>query len=311
VIYLKKLLFTIPFLLLFYGFIYQLNFIFKDIYFVFDFGMVTFIKLVTIILLAVLANLFFSIFVTLAVDPKLIIPIIILAAIAPFIFLPSPYGLILALGSLATFGFGFISINNKLATYFDFNPSKLLNPSIKTLTFFLILFCTIIFYFYSLSIIKEKPFQIPDSLIDSLITLTQQNQNESSQAEPSPTNQFPKLTKELVEQIKENPQVLKQYGLTPQSFDELIKTQNSPTGEIDTSLIAKSAIKDKLQMMLNPYLKYLPILLAAMLFSTLYFIESVLIILTPLVIKLIFMILEKSNFIKFTTETREVKKLVV
>lgn len=75
--------------------------------------------------------------------------------------------------------------------------------------------------------------------------------------------------------------------------------------------LIKDAIKDQFQTMIDPYVSYLPTLLSILLFFTLKSIQSLLSVLVGPAVSLIFYILEKTGYITFTKEMREVKKMVV
>lgn len=73
----------------------------------------------------------------------------------------------------------------------------------------------------------------------------------------------------------------------------------------------KQTVKDQLQNLLKPYLGFIPMALAVILFLTLQSIVSILGLLIYPLLWLVFYMLEKTNFISFTTEMREIKKMVV
>lgn len=102
--------------------------------------------------------------------------------------------------------------------------------------------------------VQEQGFQIPDSLIDASLKLTDQ-------------------------------------------------------GQIDS--LVKEALKDQIQNLIKPYLGLIPAVVAALLFFTLQALTSLVSLLIYPLLWLIFLILEKIGFVKFTTEMREVKKMVV
>ena len=92
---------------------------------------------------------------------------------------------------------------------------------------------------------------------------------------------LPQITPEQIELLKQNPDLLKQ------------------------------AVKDQLQGVIKPYLGFVPTALAVLLFITLESIVSFLTIFIYPLLWLTFYVLEKTGFVKFTTEMRPVKKMVV
>lgn len=78
-----------------------------------------------------------------------------------------------------------------------------------------------------------------------------------------------------------------------------------------TSNLIKSAVKDQIQNFIKPYQNFIPALLAILLFFTLQSLTSIISLIIDPLLWLIFLILEKSKFIRFEIEQRPVKKLVV
>lgn len=89
--------------------------------------------------------------------------------------------------------------------------------------------------------------------------------------------------------------------LTPQS-PELVNPVNS---------LIKQTINDQMQNLLKPFLGFIPAILAILLFLTLQSLSSIINLLIYPLLRIIFYILEKINFIHFETEMREVKKMII
>lgn len=251
--------------------------------------------------LVVLSSLSFIVFTTLANDWKFIAPIAVVAAILPIILIAAPLGYVLAIGLLVVLTLSFALLENTLKSYLTFQPSDLFGPSIKTLSSFLIILISITFYFASSAQIKQKGFQIPDSLIDSVIKLMPQPE-ESGQK----TSQLPQISPEQLALLKQNPDLLRKSGLDPKILDSL--NQNSPTTSQD---LIKQTIKDQLNNLIKPYEGFIPAALALLLFVTLKSFESLLSILVNPLLGLIFYVLAKLRIITFTEEMRPIKKMVV
>ncbi len=75
--------------------------------------------------------------------------------------------------------------------------------------------------------------------------------------------------------------------------------------------LIKQTVKDQVQNFIKPYTNFVPAVLAVLLFVTLHSLTSILNLLVSPLLWLIFLILEKTGFIKFEVEQRPVKKLIV
>lgn len=297
----KKLIFALPFLLVLVGVYQYLGIILGNPYLIFDFNVATLIQLVVFLLLLLLASLFFIIFATLASDIKLILPVAFLGALSALVMLTAPASLIIAGGFLVVFLISYLALNKKLETYLTFQPTKLLIPSITQLAALLLLVTSLAFYLTADNKIRTEGFQIPDSVLDPIIAMNMPDQ-------PFDTAQGkPQIPPEQLQLLKQNPGLLKQYGLDPSVLDQ-VNTQTPQS--IETSLI-KTEVKKQINNLVQPQIQFLAPALAILFFFTFKFGLSILsIILYPLV-GLIFTILEKIGFTQYTKEMREVKKLVV
>lgn len=155
--------------------------------------------------------------------------------------------------------------------------------------------------------IAQDGFQIPDSLIDATIQFTQPK---TDQEEPF----LPQLSipQEQLDLLKQNPDLLKQSGLDPKILDTLNQPQKSSKAPQDLSNnLIKSAVKDQVQNFIKPYMDFIPAILAILLFFTLQSLTSIINLLISPILWITFYILEKSGFIKFTTEMRPVRKMVM
>ncbi|MBI2600379.1 hypothetical protein HYW42_00330 [Candidatus Daviesbacteria bacterium] len=99
-------------------------------------------------------------------------------------------------------------------------------------------------------------------------------------------------------------------NLMPQNSFSNTEDNLSNSSDLTQTLLKKT-IKEQFKTMLDPYLGIIPLVLAALFFVSLHSIASLLFILFPSLIFIIFYLLEKSNFIRFEKEMREVKKLVI
>lgn len=250
----KKLLFAPFFLMAFTALIYQLPPIFKSIDFIFSLSVNNLFQLIIISSLVVLSSFFFIMFATIALDWKLILPVDLLLSIIPLFFLDQAIGVVLAVAVFISLLITYLSLENTLKTYLNFQPTILFGPSVKHLSSFLILIIAISYFLTISRYINQQGFQIPDSLIDA-------------------TLQF-----------------------TPQALpNDLIK----------------QTVQDQIQSFIKPYLSFIPAILALLLFFSLQSLTSIVNLLIHPLLWITFYILEKTGYIKFTTEMRPVKKMVV
>lgn len=75
--------------------------------------------------------------------------------------------------------------------------------------------------------------------------------------------------------------------------------------------LIKQTVKDQFQNLLKPYLSFIPAILALFLFLTLQSLTSLINLLIYPLLWIIFYILQKTGFVRFEAEMREVKKMVV
>lgn len=258
----KKLIFTPLFLIAFALLISQLSPIFKSTDLIFSLSMDTLIQLLTVSGLVVLSSLFFVLFASFAMDWKLIMPMGLLTAILPVIFLDHTIAIILAVTVLVSLLISFLSLENTLKNYLTFQPNTLFGPAIKHLSSLLILIITLTYFLAINQVVTQNGFQIPDSLIDTALKAIPQPQDTTA----------------------------------PQDL---------------TSDILKQTIKDQFQNLIKPYLNFIPAILALLLFFSLHSLTSIINLLIHPLLWLTFFILEKTGYIKFTTEMRPIKKMVL
>lgn len=305
-----------------------------------------FITLTLFILPIFLTSLFFVIFSALAQDLKIVGSVIFVSLILPFIFLPLSFTIIFLGFGFMVFLVIFYAVYNKMLHYIDFKPGALLSSSIRYLTIGLILVMSVS-YFLAVNLKFQSPdFAIPDQVIDSIIKMSTSSFNPSSQllqlqgfkttklAQSQPT-----ITPEQLEMLRNNPELLKQFGLDPSVLDSFNNspssgstTKPSPTSStrrttpstspsnipsLTPNLLDPSSgpinslLKGQIEGIIKPLLPFLPFLFASsffmIIFSQLFFLT----ILTTPLLWFVFWILEKSKLVHFEKEMREVRKLVV
>ena len=294
-IMLKKLILAPVFLTVFAFLASQIVPFLKSYDIIFSLSSNSLIQLIILAFLILISGLIFNLFITFAQNWKMVLPVALFASILPMLFLEPVLGLIFGLGVLISLSLTYLTLTNKLKTYFTFNPNALISPSIKQLTGLLILTFSLTYFLSINQIIQKTGFQIPDSLIDTALKFTP---IESSL--PQETSQF-SIPPEQLELLKQNPDLLKQYGLDPKILDT---PQNTSTNLI------KQTVKDQLQNFIKPYLNFIPAVLALLLFISLQSLVSFLNLLIHPILWIIFYILEKTGFIRFEIEQRPVKKMV-
>lgn len=304
---LKKLTFAPLFLVSFLTLIYLINPLFKSYDFVFSLALSTLIVLVKISLLIFLSSLLFIVLATIAQDWRISMPVAIIGSAVPFIFLDSSLAFVFAAGIFLSLLLSNLNLDVALKSYLNFQPSNLLGPPIRHLSGFLILIICIVYFFSASKIITQNGFQIPDSLIDTALQLT------TSSLPNIQTEQanLPQITPEQLDLLRKNPELLRQSGLDPSMLESLTTPQkNQPPANLANNLI-KQTVKDQIQNFIKPYISFVPVGLSILLFLTLQFFTSITNIFIYPLLWLLFLILEKTNFIKFETEQRTVRKMVV
>lgn len=304
----KKLAFAPLFLIFFALLVYQLTPFLSSYDFIFSFSLNNLIQLIIIAALFSASGLLFSVFVTLAADWKLVLPVNLIAASIPMLFMDPALAIVFAVAVFISFLLIFLSLETALKSYLTFKPEVLLGPSIRRLASLLVLAFCLIFFLSTNKIIAQEGFQIPDSLIDTALKMTPL---ESPAEEDTQVARLPDIAPEQLELLKKNPELLRQSGLDPSILDSLNSPKSSKKPQNFTQDLIKQTVKDQIQNFIKPYINFIPAALAILLFLTLQSLTSILNLLIYPLLWLTFYILEKTGFVKFTVEQRPVKKLVV
>lgn len=184
---------------------------------------------------------------------------------------------------------------------------SLLSPIVKQVTGILILLLSLGFYLSVNQKIAQNGFEIPDSLIDTALKVSQPSI--PVQGFKYDKTLMAQITPDQLELLKKNPELLKQYGIDPKTLDSLPVSVSTP--DLNTTAMIKPLVKDQLQNIIKPYQNFIAPILALLFFLTLQSLTALLGLFISPILWLIFLLLEKTNFIHFETEMREVKKLVV
>ncbi len=326
----KKLAFALPFLALLAGLILFASPFLKTAELIFSLNWQTFYQLLSLCVLILASALIFTIFAALSLDWRLILPVTALAAFIPLLFTSPPLSFVLGFGIAASLFLSYINLESRMKSYLTFQGTTLLSPIVKRLAGFLILTLSVSFYFSVSKQTAQSGFEIPDSLIDNVLKITPspslpvQGFTYGSTGSPQPglVAQLPQVTPEQLELLKKNPSLLRQYGIDPKTLDNLTTPPAKPTSSVKPSAqttpsinpateMIRPLIKNQLQNMLKPYQKIIPAVLALLLFLTLQSFVAVLEIFLSPIIWLVFYTLEKTGFVRFEVEMRQVKKLTL
>lgn len=297
----KKLLFSIPFLLTTPLLFWQLGVFLKNPYIIISLDIQSLLQLVLLVSLILLVSICFTVSVTTSQNWKITIPVSLAASLFAFIFMPPNFAIASSIGNFTVFAVTYTILSNKLKIYLTFDPPTLLSPSIKNLAWMLILVSTMSFFFAATAKIKEERFTLPQSIIDQVanyISASQLSLDETGQEQPA-------LTPDQMELLKNNPEILKKYGVNIES----LSGSNVPQKLQENPL--KALIRKQADSFISPYEPFIPGVLAALFLFTLLSIQSLLSIVIHPIIWLIFLLFEKAQVITFSKETREVKKIVV
>ncbi len=168
-----------------------------------------------------------------------------------------------------------------------------------------------ILYFLSAGqIVQEKGVKIFDPLIDSTNSLF--NPLPDSQT-TTPEQSKAKIQAEI-DKLKNNPELIKLYGIDPKTLSDPGQVNaviNRVQEKIGVNSSQADLIKGLAHSMIQPYLGFVAPILAILTFFAITSSVSLLSLLLPVLLWATFSLLKSTGFIKFETEMREVKKLVV
>jgi len=305
---LKKLILAPLFLIVFALLIYQLTPFLKSYDFIFSLSLDSLIQFAVVAVLISLSSLLFVLLSTFASSWKISILISAAASILPLLFISPSLAIVFTAGILISAMLTYLSLNEALKSYLNFKPEALLGPAIRHLSGLLIISFCLIYFFSTSKMVAEKGFQIPDSLIETALKMTPLD---LATEQNSPTPKLPALSQEQIDLLKQNPELLRQSGLDPAILDTLNQPKSSKAPQNLTQDLIKQTVKDQIQTFIKPYINFIPAGLALLLFLTLQALTSFVNLSIYPLLWIIFYILEKTGFVKFETEQRPVKKLVV
>lgn len=301
-IYFKKFVFAIPFLLFLTATSLNIPQFLNNPYLFLSFDISDLLKVITLVVLILLTSLMFVIFASLANDWKLILPVSLLSALPIILIVQGSPSYLLSIGLIISLGLTYAVLYFKLKSYLTFSASAILGPSAKHLSLLFLALLSVAYFLTTSSNIGDK-FHIPDTLLNPIIKIASPTQDLTLDNSPS----LPSIDPTQIAFLKSNPQLLKQYNIDPKVLDTLTqpsmsKKELNPVNEL---------VKSQLQEMIKPYTQFIAPVLGLLFFLTLLSMSSLLSILVAPLLWLIFYLLEVSGFVMFEKEMREVKKLVI
>ena len=286
----KKLVFSLPFVISFIGYCIFLHQFLENPNLLFGIDIQTILLSAWVVITAILTGFFFSLFITISQDKKIVLCPIPAILLSSFLLLPESSRLIITISLCFLFLFIFLSLRHTLNTYISFTPQTLLLSHIKHVATFLFILGSLAFYLSFQQQIQKQGFLLPQPIFDAILKTVPQAQflNLTGEQSDSPKN---------IKQIKNNPELLKQFGLTEDMLNPKQLTQ--------------SQLQQQTTNLLKPYESFLPIIFSALFFFSLHSLASIFSIFLGPLISLVFWILDKTKFTTYTTEARQVRKLVV
>jgi hypothetical protein len=335
--YFKKLLFGGIFLILFTGLHFFLFPLLTSYEWIFGLNQSSFNQIIQLSLLLIFSSMSLVIFFFLVNHRLLGVGLAVLGALIPVAFSFNSTGFLLCGLYLLTFITSYFLVENTSRHYISFSAPTLLIPHIKTLATLILIIICIGYYLTINLVIKEKGFSIPEAIIpDSVIeNLINQQMDSMTIKGDKYIAQLPQLTAEQLQILKQNPDLLRQYGVDPAILDQYDQqtapigsvsstprsTPNSKAIQVPTSTATSPTVAVVKKMALAPvndlikdYQFLVAPILALLLFSAFSFVFFFFFLFNFIsggIIKIIFYILEKTGFIHFQKEMREVQKLVI
>ena len=234
--------------------------------------------------------------------------------------------------SLALAGFIFLvltlsatQITSEIKNYIKFSPAKIFPTKVRRLLFLLALGISTGFGFQYSQKIQREGFTLPESVISTtlgpIVTLLEAqlgNQIEQllgdkfeAQIGTRDQEEILKYLKDETTETLEEGQGRKQFGLTPENLN-LDKVGIGTGGSLELSEAASGlapTLKNQIDTMIAPYIKFIPILAALALFSLLQFLGLIASYLVAPLITTTIWLLKKTGFAHLEKEQVEVERL--
>lgn len=221
----------------------------------------------------------------------------ILSSLSVFLVFEDPlFSMIAASLLFVVFLFGTWEIRNQIVSYFHFNPKVIFSSSLHPFTTLLTIILSVGFFFSYNSYIQKNGFSLPQELIDQVAALTVKNIS----------NQ---ISQEGGQRLKVDPDQLKKLGLKEQDLESALSNNTELASQVSGKLSLE--LRGNLQNLINPYLSFIPIVAAVLLFFTTHSLVGLGFFLIPMALSLVFFVLEKTKIISFEEQTQVVKRLVL
>lgn len=204
-LYFKKLIFGLPFILAVAAFAWQIEPFLQDFSLLFSFNFNLLYQTIMLVATIAMVAYLFTVFAVLASDWILVLPVIIIACLFTIIFVTAPMSFFLAIGLLVIFAISFAQTYNKVTK----NPTSfhvsgdVVKPSGFLITL-IILVASITLYF-SVSASSDKAIQ---KIIDSVVSIssgimkTQQLPQNTAAQDLALEAAKPMITKQVTDMIK-------------------------------------------------------------------------------------------------------------
>jgi hypothetical protein len=315
----KKLAVAPLFLITLFTAINQMRALYGNTNLVFSFDSQIFYTIAVAVGFTFLSCILYVTFIALSQEWKYIIPVILLSSLLPFISISTFSFIISSVLILNAIGVGLcltaiaITTQNKLVKYIDFQPTALFSSSVKNLLMALLILFSILFYYNANQEIAQKGFHLPDSLIDfSLKLFNDTSGNSAGLICDQVTQQLDSsgLNKSQIEKALQDPKTAKQISSDPSQLEIIKDCLAGKTPTIDTTPI-KQTLTHTIDNFVKPYTSYVAPTMALLFYSLLTFFSFIFSLFTSVLLFMVFKLLEKTNYIHFEKEMREVKKLVV
>lgn len=164
----KKFFFSVPFIIAFLFYCLFIRQFLENPNLLFGIDMQTILLFIWTAIAALFTGLFFSIFVTISQDKKIIASSLPAILLSSYLLLPDSSRLIVTIGSFFLFVLVYLSLQHTLNSYISFSPSALLSPSINWIVTFLFLLGSIAFYISFGQIIQKQGFSLPQPIFDAI-----------------------------------------------------------------------------------------------------------------------------------------------
>lgn len=295
----KVLFFTILLILSSYFFVLNTKQILDNPTLLLSLSLQSAIPFLLLVLSIYLLSISFAILTTLSPGIYTKVGAYLLSASIPVVLQPSlEKGLLGGLFLLGIFLFGTWEIRNQINAYFHFTPRIVYSSSLRLLTTLLVTYVSLGYFISYHSLIKQEGFKIPSDLVNQVTSLTVNN-----------------LVGKVGGGNKQNLNVeskeLEKLGLQKDDLEKLLKegANQDTTKQIRESLGAE--LEKNIQSAINPYIDYIPYVIAAIFFLTLHSLAGFGFFLVPMFLSVAFFILEKTRVVHFEEHSQVVKRLVL